>query len=96
MSDQSEPPVNGPPEARLSGYRYGVVLLLLLATFLFLTAGLSGKWVPLVTVVLEGATLLATLAAAHARRRLVRPRAGRRRWPGLGNACGRSRHRAAG
>ena len=72
MSDQSDPPVNGRLEARLSGYRYGVVLLLLLATFLFLTAGLSGKWVPLVTVVLEGATLLATLAAAHARRRLVR------------------------
>jgi hypothetical protein len=72
MSDQSDPPVNGRLEARLSGYRYGVVLLLLLATFLFLTAGLSGKWVPLVTVVLEGATLLAALAAARARRRLVR------------------------
>jgi hypothetical protein len=72
MSDRREPPIEGPAEARLSGYRYGVVLLLLLATFLFMTAGLSGKWVPLVTVVLEGATLLAALDAARARRRLVR------------------------
>ena len=56
----------------MPGYRYGVVLVLLLATFLFLAAGLTGSWVPIVSVVLEGATLLAALAAAPAKRRLVR------------------------
>jgi hypothetical protein len=72
MSELPDPPVEGRLEARFSGYRYGVVLLLLLATFLLLAAGLSGRWVPIVTVVLEGATLLAALAAARAGRHLVR------------------------
>jgi hypothetical protein len=72
MSERPEPPVEDPFKGRLSSYRYGVVLLLLLATFLLLAAGLSGRWVPILTVVLEGATLLAALAAAQAGRRLVR------------------------
>jgi hypothetical protein len=69
---EDAPPVEGPLEARLPGDRYGVVLLLLVATFLFMASGPSGHWVPLVTVVLQSATLLATLSAARAGRRLVR------------------------
>jgi hypothetical protein len=59
---------------RASAYRYGLVLLLLLATFLFLVlaGGFTGRWVSIATVLLEGATLLAALSAANASRRLVR------------------------
>ena len=60
-SDLRQAPHAAPIEARLAGYRFGVVLLLLLATFVFMAAGFSGSWVPLVTVALQGATLLATL-----------------------------------
>jgi hypothetical protein len=49
--------------------RYGVVLALLAATFLFLASDPTGRWVPLAAVGLEGATLLAALAAARAGRR---------------------------
>jgi Ion channel len=50
--------------------RFGVVLLLLLVTFVFLAAGPTGRWVPFVSVVLQGATLLAALAASGVSRRL--------------------------
>jgi hypothetical protein len=46
--------------------RYGIVLLLLLATFVFMASAPTGDWVPFVAVVLQGATLLATLSAADA------------------------------
>jgi voltage-gated potassium channel len=59
-------------EERVPAYRFGVVLLLLLATFIFLASGPSGDWVPLVAVVLQGATLLAALSAAGAARALWR------------------------
>jgi hypothetical protein len=58
--------------ARQSDYRYGLVLGLLLATFVFMASGPSGRWVPFITGVLQGATLLAALSAARARPRLVR------------------------
>jgi drug/metabolite transporter (DMT)-like permease len=57
---------------RWNGARFGIVMLLLLVTFSFMASGVSGTWVPLVTVVLQGATLLAALAASEARVRLVR------------------------
>jgi hypothetical protein len=59
---------------RASAYRYGLVLLLLLATFLFLVlaSGFTGGWVPIASVLLEGATLLAALSAANATRRVLR------------------------
>jgi hypothetical protein len=57
---------------RVPAYRFGVVLLLLLATFIFLAAGPTGDWVPLVAVVLQGATLLAAFAASGVGRRLWR------------------------
>jgi hypothetical protein len=48
----------------MPAYRYGIVLLLLFATFVFLAIGPTGDWVPLVAVVLQGATLLAALYAS--------------------------------
>jgi Ion channel len=59
-------------ERDLPGARYGIVLVLLLVTFVFMASGPTGAWVPLVTVTLQGATLLAALAASEASRRLVR------------------------
>jgi len=52
--------------------RFGLVLLLLLATFLVLMAGSTSKWMRPLTVALTGATLLAALAAADTSRRLRR------------------------
>ena len=57
---------------RVPAYRDGVVLLLLLATFIFLASGPTGDWVPLVAVLLQGATLLAAFAASGVGRRLWR------------------------
>ena len=57
---------------RVPAYRFGIVLLLLLATFIFLAAGPTGDWVPLVAVVLQGATLLAAFTASGVGRRLWR------------------------
>jgi hypothetical protein len=44
--------------------RFGVVLLLLLVTFVFLMAGSTSRWARPVGVALTGATLLAALFAA--------------------------------
>ncbi|HMG25731.1 MAG TPA: potassium channel family protein [Acidimicrobiia bacterium] len=57
---------------RVPAYRFGIVLLLLLATFIFLASGPTGDWVPLVAVVLQGATLLAAFAASGVGHRLWR------------------------
>jgi hypothetical protein len=54
------------------GARYGIVLLLLLVTFVFMAAGPTGDWVPLVTAILQGTTLLVTLAASESGRGVVR------------------------
>src|SRR4051794_3418983 len=63
-----EPPSSevgeSPDEQRAAVARYGVVLLLLLATFVFLASAPTGDWVPLVAAVLQGATLLAAFAAS--------------------------------
>jgi hypothetical protein len=53
-------------------YRFGLVLMLLLATFVFLMAGSTSKWVRPVGVALTGATLLAALFAAGVSPRLRR------------------------
>jgi drug/metabolite transporter (DMT)-like permease len=52
-------------------YRFGLVLLLLLATFVFMAASPTGDWSRLVTLLLQGATLIAALLAAAVPRRLV-------------------------
>jgi Ion channel len=65
-------PSRGTLETRVPAYRYGIVLLLLFATFVFLAVGPTGHWVPLVAVILQGATLLAALAASASSPRLWR------------------------
>jgi drug/metabolite transporter (DMT)-like permease len=58
-------------EARAE-YRFGLVLALLLATFIFLMTGSDGAWARPVTVGLAATTLLAALFAADASPRLLR------------------------
>jgi hypothetical protein len=57
---------------RRASYRFGWVLALLFVTFVFLASGPSGAWVRVVTVALEGTTLLAVLLAAEVGQRVVR------------------------
>ena len=59
-------------ERNLPGYRFGLVLLLLLATFLFMASGITSSWAHVVTVALQGLTLLAALQASEVRRRTLR------------------------
>jgi 4-amino-4-deoxy-L-arabinose transferase-like glycosyltransferase len=69
-----------PPSASTSGprprfaeraeYRFGLVLLLLLVTFVFLATGPTGGWARPVTVLLQGATLIAALYASRVGPRL--------------------------
>jgi hypothetical protein len=59
-------------ELRRPGTRFGIVLGLLVVTFAFLASGVTGSWVPLVAIILQGATLLAALAASNARMRSMR------------------------
>ena len=66
------PPKETGAQPRVTVARFGVVLLLLLVTYVFLASGPTGHWVPFVAVVLQGATLLAALAASEANRRLWR------------------------
>ena len=44
---------------------------MLLVTFMFMAAGLTGAWTGVVTVLLQGMTLIAVLSAAQVGRRLV-------------------------
>ena len=53
-------------------YRYGIVLILLFCTFLVLASGLEGDWVRLLSVALQGTTLLAVLHASQVSRRIRR------------------------
>lgn len=57
-------------EERLPGYRYGLVLFLLLTTFVFWSAA-STSWIHTVTVALQGLTLAAALYSSGASRRTV-------------------------
>jgi hypothetical protein len=71
--DRTKPhPIERWIEGRLPGYRFGFVLTLLLATYVFMAIGLSGGWVRVVTVTLQGLTLLAALRASQVSRRLFR------------------------
>jgi hypothetical protein len=73
METASVPQEAGPhTTTRVPAYRFGIVLLLLLATFIFLASGPTGDWVPLVAVVLQGATLLAAFTASGVGHRLWR------------------------
>jgi hypothetical protein len=59
-------------EGTLPGYRFGLVLLFLLATFVFMACGITASWSRIVTVGLQGLTLLAALRASQVHRRLFR------------------------
>ena len=59
-------------EGNLPGYRFGLVLVLLLVTFVFMASGLQESWVPLVATALQGLTLLAAFRASEVSRRLFR------------------------
>jgi hypothetical protein len=52
-------------------YRYGLVLLLLLVSFFFVGISPDGPFGPLITIVIEAVTLLVTLSATGAHRRLT-------------------------
>jgi hypothetical protein len=53
-------------------YRFGIVLALLFVTFIFLASGPEGEWVPFVSAVLQGVTVLAALRAADVSVRFFR------------------------
>jgi len=53
-------------------YRFGAVLALLGVTFIFMASGLTGNWYRVVTVGLQGATLLAAMLASGVSRHLIR------------------------
>ena len=59
-------------EQRFPGYRYGVVLVLLVTTYVFMAAGPTHVVARVVTVGLQGVTLLTTLIASRSGRRLFR------------------------
>jgi hypothetical protein len=58
-------------ERRMPGYRYGIVLLLLFATFVVMATGTTSSWSRLVIVVLQSATLFAALAASRVSARVM-------------------------
>ena len=59
-------------EEHSPGYQYGWVLLLLGATFIVMAAGPPDAWTRVVTVFLQGLTLMAALLASRVSRRLFR------------------------
>jgi len=59
-------------EEHSPGYRYHWVLLLLAATFVVMASGPPDAWVRVLTVFLQGLTLLAALLASRVSRRLFR------------------------
>jgi len=56
--------------AERAEYRFGLVLLLLLLTFVFLATGPTGSWARPITIILQGATLVAALYASNVGPRL--------------------------
>jgi hypothetical protein len=59
-------------EEHSPGYQYGWVLLLLGLTFIVMASGPPDAWVRILTVFLQGLTLLAALLASRVSRRLFR------------------------
>jgi len=63
-------------EAHSPGYQYGYVLMLLAMTFIVMAAGPPDEWTRVITVLLQGLTLLAALLASRVNRRFFRIAAG--------------------
>lgn len=59
-------------ETRMPGYRYGAVLVLLAMTFVVMAAGPPDAYTRVITVTLQGLTLMAALLASRVSRRLFR------------------------
>jgi hypothetical protein len=59
-------------EGRFPGYRFGSVLVLLSVTFVVMASSPPDAWARVLTVTLQGLTLLAALLASRAGRRLFR------------------------
>ena len=59
-------------ERSLPGYRFGLVLLFLLLTYTCMASGATSSWARVVTVALQGLTLLAALRASQVARRMFR------------------------
>jgi hypothetical protein len=71
MDELEEPPGNATAEGG-GEYRFGLVLLMLLVTFMVLMTGGTSTWLRPLTVALTGLTLLAALFAADVSRRVRR------------------------
>jgi hypothetical protein len=56
----------------MTGYRYGVLLLMILASLVFQLAAPEADWARLVTIVLQGLTLLMALIASRVHRWVLR------------------------
>jgi Ion channel len=59
-------------EARLPGYRFGFVLLLVFATFVCMSVAAQGAWIRILTVALQGVTLIAAFLASRVGTGLMR------------------------
>ena len=62
----------GSLEARMPGYRFGIVLLLLLATFVVMAVAPNGVWASPLVVGLQGATLVTAFLACKVSKRWMR------------------------
>ncbi len=71
-ADDQDTPDEGTLEAKLPGFRYGIVLLLLFTTFVVEASGFDGAWYRVVTVALQGATLVMAFVASGVGRHLMR------------------------
>ncbi len=65
-------PLSRPAYFERAEYRFGVVLFLLLVTFMVGASGANGAWEQIVTVLLQGVTLVVALAASGVPHRLRR------------------------
>jgi hypothetical protein len=72
VADESGEPVSRPAYHERAEYRFGLVLLLLVITFLVGASAANGAWEQIVTVFLQGITLIAALAASGVPHRLRR------------------------
>ena len=59
-------------EQRLPGYRYGVVLLLLLVTYVVEASASPNEWTRLVAIILQALTLLVAMSASRVSPRTIR------------------------
>lgn len=59
-------------EARFPEYRFGDVIVLLFVTYVFMASSPPDTWVRVITVALQGLTLLAALLASRAHRHIFR------------------------